>query len=309
MAEALAQIEARETAPETIELLDLVYQGAKGHVLGITGPPGVGKSTLIAALIKAYRGRGESVGVIAIDPSSRRSGGALLGDRVRIDIDPSDPDVFIRSMAARERMGGLAAITAAAVVVMRSVYDKVVVETVGVGQSETDIASVADSILLCIQPGSGDSLQYMKAGIAEIPDIAAVTKTDLGSVAKQTIRDLRSALTMTGRTTGSSDLLDWQVPVLGISAVKEVHITELVEAIDRHQHYLDGERLLTKRSGQAETWIKLSIRESHGRYGLDIAKNLAGGLKLERGQSPFRRLQYLRGLFETDKLSSKLGSI
>lgn len=295
LAEALARIEAAPNAQETIELLDQAYHGTKGHVVGITGPPGVGKSTLIAAMIKAYRSRDETVGVIAVDPSSRRSGGALLGDRVRIDTDPADTGVFIRSMAARDRMGGLASITTAAVVLMRAVFDKVIVETVGVGQSETDIASVADSVLLCVQPGSGDSLQYMKAGIAEIPDIAVVTKTDFGVVAKQTRRDLASALTTTGRATGSKESDSWQVPILGISSAEPESINALIDALDRHQRYLEGDMLVDRRHHQAETWVALGIREAHGREGLKSAQSKLGGNRLENGESPFRRLHRIIG--------------
>lgn len=296
IAEALARIEAKGRAPETVDLLDAAYRGAVGHVIGITGPPGVGKSTLIAALIKAYRNDEKTVGVIAIDPSSRRSGGALLGDRVRIDTDPADQGTFVRSMAARDRLGGLASMTAAAMVVMRAVYDKVIVETVGVGQSETDIASVADSVLLCVQPGSGDSLQYMKAGIAEIPDITAVTKADLGAVARQTRRDLASALTTTGRATGPDDSDGWQVPVLEITAAEHESIARLIEALDRHQRHLGGNRLINQRHHQAETWIELGILEAYGREGLKFAQKLQGGRRLDRSQSPFRRLHDIQAV-------------
>ena len=127
----------------------------RAHVIGLTGPPGVGKSSLVSRLIEAYRARGRTVGVITVDPSSRRCGGALLGDRARIDVDPEDQGVFVRSMAARGRLGGLAALTPAAVVLMRAVYDQVIVETVGVGQSETEVAAVADTVVFCVQPGLG----------------------------------------------------------------------------------------------------------------------------------------------------------
>src|SRR5205807_10669515 len=127
--------------------------------------------------------RGRSVAVIAVDPSSRRTGGALLGDRMRLRTDPDDPGVFVRSMAARDRFGGLAALTVSAMVVMRALFDVVVIETVGVGQSETDIAGAADTVILCLQPGSGDSLQFMKAGIVEIPQILLVTIADTGASA------------------------------------------------------------------------------------------------------------------------------
>jgi LAO/AO transport system kinase len=140
MATALARIEAAADEAATTDLLDAAWHGARAQVIGLTGPPGVGKSTLIARLIEALRAEERSVGVIAIDPSSRRSGGALLGDRVRLALDAEDPGVFVRSMAARGRLGGLAADALAATLLMRAVYDRVIVETVGVGQSETDIA-------------------------------------------------------------------------------------------------------------------------------------------------------------------------
>ncbi|MEM7045402.1 MAG: methylmalonyl Co-A mutase-associated GTPase MeaB [Pseudomonadota bacterium] len=303
LADALARIEASPTAPGTIDLLDEAYHDAKGHVIGITGPPGVGKSTLIAALIAAYRSREETTGVIAIDPSSRRSGGALLGDRVRIDTDPSDQGIFVRSMAARDRLGGLAAITASAVVLMRAVFDRVIVETVGVGQSETDIASVADTVLLCVQPGSGDSLQYMKAGIAEIPDIAIVTKADLGPIAVQTARDLRSALTATGKATGQAAAASWRVPVLSIASGREDGIIELIETLDRHRRYLDAGSLAERRHAQAEAWLLSSLKEAYGREGLKLIESPPDGIQLEPGQSPFRRLESL-----SRSLSVKLSS-
>ena len=150
----------------------------QGLALGLTGPPGVGKSTLINALLARLRARGESVAVIAVDPSSRRSGGALLGDRTRIETDPEDAGVFVRSMAARRRLGGLADITYPAMVLMRALFDLVIVETVGVGQSETEIADCADLVVFCAQPGSGDALQFMKAGVMER---GTVTRPDSGT--------------------------------------------------------------------------------------------------------------------------------
>jgi LAO/AO transport system kinase len=293
LAEALATIEALPTASTTIELLDQAYHDPRGHVIGITGPPGVGKSTLIAALIKAFRQGGETVGVIAVDPSSRRSGGALLGDRVRLDTDPSDQGVFIRSMAARDRLGGLAAITAAAVVLMRALHDRVIVETVGVGQSETDIASVADTVLLCVQPGSGDSLQYMKAGIAEIPDIALVTKADLGAAALCTLRDLRAALTTTGKATGQASGAGWQVPVLRAANGDEGDLAALIDALKRHLRHLRSGALVPRRLAQADAWLAGAIREAYGREGLKLAEQLASQLAAGEASSPFRRLEAL----------------
>ena len=135
-----------------------------------------------------------TVGVIAVDPSSRITRGALLGDRIRMRTDPEDQGVFVRSLAARGQLGGLAELAFPAVILMRAIYDRVIVETVGVGQSEADISTVADTVVLCVQPGSGDSLQFMKAGIMEIPDIAMVTKADMGPPARRALADLKGAL-------------------------------------------------------------------------------------------------------------------
>ncbi|HWJ50929.1 MAG TPA: AAA family ATPase, partial [Solirubrobacteraceae bacterium] len=142
---------------------------APGHVIGITGPPGAGKSTLLSALLRAWRDGGRTVAMLAVDPSSRRSGGSLLGDRARIDFDPADHGVLIRSTAAGERLGGLAWPTRAAAQALSAAFDVVVIETVGVGQAETEIAEVADSVAVVVQPGGGDVLQFLKSGIMEIP--------------------------------------------------------------------------------------------------------------------------------------------
>ena len=167
-------------ASEAAALVAAAGDGA-GHVVGVTGPPGVGKSTLLSALLREWRGRGRSVAVLAVDPSSKRSGGALLGDRARIEHDPADRDVFIRSMAAGERLGGLAPATRAAAQALANAFDVVVIETVGVGQSETDVAEAADTVAVVVQPGCGDALQFLKAGIMEVPDVLVVTKADLGA--------------------------------------------------------------------------------------------------------------------------------
>jgi diadenosine tetraphosphate (Ap4A) HIT family hydrolase/Ni2+-binding GTPase involved in maturation of urease and hydrogenase len=171
LAAALADLERDPEGKKAQALLDAAWREPKAHVVGVTGPPGVGKSSLCAALVAAWRKAGETVGVIAVDPSSKSSGGALLGDRVRIVHDSTDEGSFVRSMAARDRLGGLADQTLAAMVVMRALFDRVLIETVGVGQSETDVAGVADTVVFCVQPGSGDSLQFMKAGIVEIPHL------------------------------------------------------------------------------------------------------------------------------------------
>ncbi|MEI8146764.1 MAG: GTP-binding protein, partial [Alphaproteobacteria bacterium] len=196
LARALGAIETAAGTRELADLLDTACRSPRGTSLGLTGPPGVGKSTLTNSLVARWRAKGETVGVIAVDPSSRRTGGALLGDRARIQTDPADSGVFVRSMAARDRLGGLSDETIAAMVLMRAVFDHVLVESVGIGQSEADVAIVADTVVLCIQPGSGDSLQFMKAGVMELPDVVVVTKADTGAMATRAKADVEGALSL-----------------------------------------------------------------------------------------------------------------
>ncbi len=284
LARALAELESRAGRPETAALLDAAHEAPAARVLGITGPPGVGKSSLLSALIRCYRDQGRSVGVIAVDPSSKRTKGALLGDRTRIQTDPEDQGVFIRSMAARDRLGGLADLTIAATVLMRAVFDVVLVETVGVGQSETDVEEVADTVLFCVQPASGDSLQFMKAGIMEIPDLAVVTKADIGPAAERARTDVATALKAVGlRADG------WKVPVLKVASATGEGIGDLIAAADRHHDWLIAEdRLAPRRQAQAEGWIASSLKDRFGTEGL---RRLGGaGTGSAAGQGPFRRL-------------------
>ncbi|AVM74197.1 methylmalonyl Co-A mutase-associated GTPase MeaB [Magnetospirillum gryphiswaldense] len=286
LARALAQLERAPDTAETVALLDAAYAEPLAHVVGMTGPPGVGKSTLMNALIGGWRARGRRVACIAVDPSSRRSGGALLGDRTRLSTDPEDQDIFVRSMAARDRLGGLAALTISSMVLMRALYDVVLIETVGVGQSETDVVGVADTVLFCVQPGSGDSLQFMKAGIAEIPHVVVVTKADMEQAARRARSDVLGALSL-----GGSDEVDnWQVPVLMVSSMRREGVDDLIAAIDGHRDFLqDGDQLSAARHAQAEQWLTEAVRERWGREG--IAR--AGDLSLPAGQSPFHRLALL----------------
>lgn len=283
LAAALAALEAAPDAPGSITLLTDAYgapAAAASRVVGLTGPPGVGKSTLAAALLRAWRRAGRTVGVIAVDPSSRTSGGALLGDRTRLDIDPEDAGIFARSMAARDRLGGLAEITYPAMVLMRALFDVVLIESVGVGQSEAAIAHVADTVVLCLQPGSGDSLQYMKAGIVEVPDVLTVNKADLATLAERTRADVEGALGLAA--TGDA----WTPPVLLVSASRGNGIDDLVAAIDGHGEWLrEEDRLAARRDAQATAWLVDAVRERHGRVGLARA----GALHLAPGASPFER--------------------
>jgi LAO/AO transport system kinase len=280
LAAALARLEQAPEAEATLALLDAAYRAPRAHVVGVTGPPGVGKSTLVGVLIAAWRRAGETVGVIAVDPSSRTSGGALLGDRTRLRTDPEDEGVFVRSMAARDKLGGLAALTVSAMVLMRALYDKVVIETVGVGQSETDVAGAADTVVLCLQPGSGDSLQFMKAGIVEIPHVVVVTKSDLGEAAERARSDALAVLGLAEQGAG-----DWSVPVLLLSALRREGIDALMEAVARHWRWLaEGDRLSRMRQDQATYWLVEGVREAFGREGL----SRAGALTAQPEDSPFR---------------------
>ena len=281
LALALARLERDPDDGEVLALLEAAWRAPVAEVIGLTGPPGGGKSTLTGALIAALRHRGRTVAVIAVDPSSRRSGGALLGDRVRLGADPEDSGIFVRSMAARDRLGGLAGLTVAAMVLMRALYDVVLLETVGVGQSETDVAAAADTVVFCVQPGSGDSLQFMKAGIVEIPHIVVVTKADLGAAAERARGDVAGALGLAGEPGG------WRVPVLALSAQRREGVPELLEVLAARSRFLaeDG-RLARLRHAQAEDWLADAVRERFGREGL----KRTGRLVLAPGESPFARL-------------------
>jgi LAO/AO transport system kinase len=230
---------------------------APAHIIGITGPPGVGKSSLLSRLVGMWRARERSVAVLAVDPTSRRSGGALLGDRARIEADPADRQLFIRSTAAGDRLGGLAPATRAAAGALAAAFDVVVIETVGVGQSETEVADVADTVAVVVQPGSGDVLQFLKSGIMEVPDVLVVSKADLGRVAERALADLRSAL----RSLGSAD-----TPVVAVSSVPPaVGIVELIDALDGHRAALDlpARRLRARRLHALADFVA-----EHGQRGL-----------------------------------------
>ncbi|MDE2363225.1 MAG: methylmalonyl Co-A mutase-associated GTPase MeaB [Hyphomicrobiales bacterium] len=269
LAAALALIETARDTADLAALLDAAAADPKAHVAGLTGPPGVGKSTLTNALIRDWRAQGDSVGVIAVDPSSRATGGALLGDRARISTDPDDRDVFVRSMAARDRLGGLSDDTIAAVALMRALFQRVLVESVGIGQSEADISFAADTVVLCVQPGSGDSLQFMKAGVMELPDIVVVTKADMGDAARRARSEVEGALTLFMRAD------DWTPPVVLVSAPTGAGLGDLHAALSAHRAHLAGARLVARRAAQEKTWIAESIRARFGLEGLRAAETLA----------------------------------
>ncbi len=267
--------EHRGRRAETAALLAALGPDAPGHVVGVTGPPGAGTSTLLSVLVAQWRGAGRSVAVLAVDPTSKRSGGALLGDRARIAHDPADRSVFIRSMAAGERLGGLAPATRAAAQALAHAFDVVVIETVGVGQSETEVAEAADTVAVVVQPGSGDALQFLKSGVMEIPDVLVVTKADLGAVATRARRDLHAAL----RTLGATD-----VDVLAVSAVAPVTgVAELARALDAHRagHDVTARRLAGRRAGALSDFLA-----EHGEAGLRALGGRRAAERLLAGLEP-----------------------
>jgi len=246
----------------THQVLKKLYpHTGRAYLIGLTGSPGVGKSTLVDRLISRFRSQGLSVGVAAVDPTSPFSGGALLGDRVRMQRHATDEGVFIRSLATRGAFGGLAPAAKGAVQVLDAAgFDRIIIETVGVGQDEVDIMGLAHTTLVITVPGLGDGVQALKAGILEIADILAVNKADRPGV-EQTIQELTSMLEL-NRLTGQERL--WWPEVLAISAAQETGLEELFAAIDRHRDFLlraHPEALAQKRRVQLKALILDLVRE------------------------------------------------
>ena len=247
------------------DLMGRVYQAAgAAHVVGVTGPPGAGKSSLVNALVKDLRRRDLTVGVIAIDPSSPFSGGAILGDRVRMGDLGGDLGVFIRSLATQGAMGGLARPALDSVDVLDACgFDVVIVETVGVGQDEVDIAAAAHTVIVASPPGLGDGVQAMKAGVLEIADIHAVTKGDRPD-ADKTAADLAGAqdIGLSGRQGGGNAAGTWRVPVIATSAQDGRGIGDLVQAVlDHGQHLKDSGEVADRRRRTARMRLETAALE------------------------------------------------
>ncbi|MDG4668577.1 GTP-binding protein [Mycobacterium sp. 236(2023)] len=269
-------------SPRRAEVLDALGSVIPTRVVGVTGPPGAGKSTTVGALVGAYRASGLRVGVLAVDPSSPYSGGALLGDRIRMVAHINDPDVLIRSVATRGHLGGLAAAVPAAIRLLSALgYDLVILETVGVGQSEIEIAAIADPTVVILNPGAGDAIQAAKAGLLEVADIVVVNKADRDG-ADQTVRDLRA---------------ETHAPILKLVAAQGDGLAELVGVIDAHHRSDTRER----RAARARTQI-LSLAQTllHNHPDLDrLATSVADG-----GEDAYTAAE---GLFATDTASAREG--
>ena len=265
------------------------------RVIGLTGSPGAGKSTVTSALIAAYRGQGLRVAVLAIDPTSPFTGGALLGDRIRMQDHATDGDVFIRSMASRGHLGGLAAATPQVIRALDAArYDIILIETVGVGQVEVEIASLADSVAVLVVPGMGDSIQAAKAGILEIADVFVVNKADRPQV-QETIRDLRNMIALAARGPD-----DWKPPIVKTVATTGDGIGELVGQLDAHRVWLDrsgeGDRRRVVRAREEVAALALgALRRKMARLPGDSALGALAGRVAEGQIDPYSAADELLG--------------
>ncbi|MEB2311644.1 MAG: methylmalonyl Co-A mutase-associated GTPase MeaB [Sorangiineae bacterium] len=279
VARAISLVEDRreEAAPRIAALLGALPSRGGEERVGITGPPGVGKSSLVSALARVARASGRTVGVLAVDPSSPRSGGALLGDRARIELEPDDTGLFVRSMASGGALGGLASAAGAAIEVLAAAYDLVLIETTGVGQSETDVEHVADTVVMVVQPASGDVLQFLKSGIIEIPDVFVVNKADLGEIAARARAELAAALD----AVHAGEQPAWRAPVISTSVPERRGFDELLGVIDAHRAHLEATcGIVARRRRAAAAWsLRLFLR----RYG-EVGVERAGGASALRAR-------------------------
>jgi LAO/AO transport system kinase len=257
--------DAKARTKERLAALKKANAFAHAHTIGITGPPGVGKSSLAAALVRALRTKGKTVAVLAVDPSSVRSGGALLGDRVRLALDPSDEGVFVRSLATAGELGGLARSVPILVLLLSAAFDVVLVETVGIGQSETEVRHVVDTLLFVLQPGSGDTVQFLKAGIMEVPDVFAVNKSDQAT-ADKTAGDLRASLL----TLRSAGIVTDELGVAKTSAATGEGVAELLTLLEAHRGELVAKQVIdTRRLEGSVAFMLAAFARRYGEVGLE----------------------------------------
>ncbi|HET7146136.1 MAG TPA: methylmalonyl Co-A mutase-associated GTPase MeaB [Gaiellaceae bacterium] len=245
---------------------DLYPETGRTYAVGVTGPPGVGKSSLISALVRLVRAQDTQVGVVSVDPSSPFSHGALLGDRIRLADHFLDPGVFIRSMGTRGHLGGLAEATLQALLVLDAAGKELVfLETVGTGQSEVEVIGIADTVLLVLMPGSGDSVQALKAGIMEIPDVIAINKMD-HPAAKTMLSEVRSILTLAPKSEGS-----WRPPIVLTEATRGENVAELWEKIAAHRAHLEASGQLEERRAKNLAGEVFSVASARAKQHLEHA--------------------------------------
>ena len=275
LARLLSLVEDESPAVRSV-IKDLLPDTGGARIIGLTGSPGVGKSTVTGALLRAFRAAGRRVAVLAVDPSSPFSGGALLGDRIRMQEHATDDGVFIRSMASRGHLGGLAASTPQAIRVLDAAgFELIIIETVGVGQAEVAIASLADSVVVLLAPGMGDAIQAAKAGILEVADVFVVNKADKPD-AQPVVRDLRNMIALADRAEG-----DWKPPIVSTVATKGAEsegIQELVSRLNQHWSWLgDTGELKHRRLARArEELTALAFAALRGRLAASRLDELAG---------------------------------